>query len=369
MQASFEDSNIELFGSALELQIKRASAMCESAFDGVGTLSGLTKWRVKNFVLERQSLQDIATFFDGDSYVVLITAADASCPNVFDRKIFYWLGTTTTADEAGTAAYKTIELGERFNREASHHREVAHHESDEFMAYFEVYGGMRILNGGYDSGFRHVNEELVHPRLLQIKGRRSAKITQVPLKCSSLRTGDVFVLDAGTALYQFNGEGASIAERVRAAQFVRSLCNERNIKCSLVVLEQANKYDADMAKMLAYLGGTAADIQGEATPDDSVTAFALRIWRKCASAGFVPQPDILHYPQLDSTQIYVCDTNVAVYLWIGAAAGADSRSAHSAFNFASAFLQEQGRHANTPITVVYETGCSSALQTLKLLFE
>jgi hypothetical protein len=78
------------------------------------------------------------------------------------------------------------------------HREVQDHESPLFLSYFKTGGGIRIMEGGIESGFKHVEAKSYTFRLLHIKGRKNVRITQVPMSCSSLNSGDAFVLDAVT---------------------------------------------------------------------------------------------------------------------------------------------------------------------------
>ena len=44
--------------------------------------------------------------------------------NKFEYDVFFWLGAETTQDEAGTAAYKTVELDDYLNDEPIQYREV-----------------------------------------------------------------------------------------------------------------------------------------------------------------------------------------------------------------------------------------------------
>lgn len=56
----------------------------------------------------------IGTFFSGDSYIVLNTYKKKDSDKLlFD--VHFWLGRYTSQDEAGTAAYKTVELGKNPN--------------------------------------------------------------------------------------------------------------------------------------------------------------------------------------------------------------------------------------------------------------
>ncbi len=50
--------------------------------------------------------------------------------------IHFWLGLATSADEAGVAAFKTVELDTMLNGAAVQHREVQSHESKLFQSYF-----------------------------------------------------------------------------------------------------------------------------------------------------------------------------------------------------------------------------------------
>jgi hypothetical protein len=53
-------------------------------------------------------------------------------------------------DEAGTAAYKTVELDTLLGGAPVQHREVQGYESESFLEIFSHYGGLRILQGGID---------------------------------------------------------------------------------------------------------------------------------------------------------------------------------------------------------------------------
>lgn len=53
--------------------------------------------------------------------------------------------------------------------------------------------------GGVASGFRHVvPNEVTVQRLLQVKGRRTVRATEVPVSWDSFNTGDCFILDLGS---------------------------------------------------------------------------------------------------------------------------------------------------------------------------
>ena len=66
-------------------------------------------------------------------------------------------------------ADKTVELDDKLGGEPVQHREVQENESSLFLGYFG--GALSYLDGGVESGFRHVEKEEHIVRLLHVKGR------------------------------------------------------------------------------------------------------------------------------------------------------------------------------------------------------
>lgn len=95
-----------------------------------------------------------------------------------------------------------------------------------FLSYFKTF---IFVAGGVDSGFKHVAPTEYKTRLFQISGNKgkSLVVRQVPLSYESLNSGDVFILDAGLKIYQFNGEKASGQEKHKAMEFCSNLAGER----------------------------------------------------------------------------------------------------------------------------------------------
>lgn len=197
-----------------------ASAEIAKVWKNAGKAVGLEIWRIEQFKVVPQPKSTYGTFYSGDSYIVLNTYREPG-RSVLQWDVHFWLGRETTQDESGTAAYKTVELDDYLGGGPVEHREVQGHESQLFQSYFPH--GLRILEGGVDSGFNKVRPKEYRPRLLHLKGRRHVRLTEVPLAAASVNSGDVFVLDLGLRLVQFNGKDSSGRERIKAAELCRAI--------------------------------------------------------------------------------------------------------------------------------------------------
>ncbi|KAI5474660.1 hypothetical protein MNV49_002680 [Pseudohyphozyma bogoriensis] len=218
---SFEDSNIALLGSDKE---------------------GVWAWRVEEFkvVLVKQGdeLGD-GGFYDGDSYVVLKSVAPVkSKPHELIHDIHFWLGRNTTQDEAGVAAYKTVELDEFLACSPTQHRQLQSFESSSFLSLFHPHFVVR--KGGVKSGFHHVEQEkgrLDKARLWEVSGDRHVKVVEVDVGKERLRKGNVYVLDWGDELMQWNGGEAHPMEKAKAAETARRWADQRGGHTTLRVFD------------------------------------------------------------------------------------------------------------------------------------
>lgn len=111
------------------------------------------------------------------------------------------------------------------------------------MSYFKQ---LTYLQGGFASGFNHVEEEQEPPtRLLRVqrpkrlegsRRQNAVIISECPLSYRSLRSGAVYVLDTGSVIYQWQGNKASGIERAKAAEFIAQLISERDGRGDMVIV-------------------------------------------------------------------------------------------------------------------------------------
>ena len=86
--------------------------------DGVGSKPGVEIWRVENkrtendhpdFGIAAWPTKQYGQFHRGDSYIVLLTTKDdAAGGEKLLHDIFFWIGSESSQDEYGVAAYKAV---------------------------------------------------------------------------------------------------------------------------------------------------------------------------------------------------------------------------------------------------------------------
>jgi gelsolin len=342
-----EDSNIANLGSDLEKKVRHAAAEGENAWKVAGQKLGLQIWRIEKFQVKEWPEEHYGKFYTGDSYIVLRTYKKTPDSEKFSYDVHFWIGSKSTQDEYGTAAYKTVELDDYLNGDPVQHREIQGSESDLFLSYFKK---VEFLEGGVDSGFKHVEPKDYHARLLHVKGKKNVVVREVPLKIESLNSGDVFVLDHGLDVYQMNGKECGAMERAKAAELTASIKGERG-NCKLFVFEEADERDAGAQKFWEYLGGRKPI--AAATPDTPQKQ-EKRLFRLSDETGKMQMVEVKNFTikSLDTKDAFILDNGIEIFVWVGKGASKDERSKGLAY--ATDYLFKNNRPKTMPISRIIE---------------
>ncbi|KAG1461516.1 hypothetical protein G6F56_005712 [Rhizopus delemar] len=362
-----DDTNLANFGSDLEREHRKEEGSLETAwnYEGspIGHETGLWIWRVQNFNLVPVPENQYGKFYQGDSYIILSSIKKENSDGLIHH-IHFWLGLETTQDEAGTAAYKTVELDDFLDSFASQHREVQRKESSLFMSYF---GRLTYLQGGFESGFNHVEEEEHHTRLLRIQKPKSLEgtrrhngviISECALTYESLWSGAVFVLDAGQVIYQWQGNKANGIERAKAAEFITQLISERDGKGEMVIVEQDS---GDHQREFFEALGDEGTVNDEEDEEEDIVS-QKKLLRLSASGPFgighlkfeVVAEEQVSKEMFDTNHVFVFDVGHQVYTWIGKHASRKERK--HGLEYAQNYVKSTGRSSYIPICQIIEGG-------------
>uniref|UniRef100_A0A4W4E752 Gelsolin n=1 Tax=Electrophorus electricus TaxID=8005 RepID=A0A4W4E752_ELEEL len=326
-------------------------------FEKAGQQPGLQVWRIEKFdlVAVPENLQ--GSFYTGDAYVVLNTIKQRSGSLQYD--LHFWLGDFCTQDESGSAAIFTVQLDDHLGGKPIQFREVQGHESKTFLGYFKK--GLQYMKGGVASGFKHVvTNEVVMQRVLQVKGRRVVRATEVPVTWDSFNQGDCFILDLGNEIYQWCGSKSNRFEKLKATQLAKGIRdNERSGRARLYVCDEGVERD----KMLEVLGekpdlpeGADDDLKADASNRQLAKLYKVSDASGTMSMALVADENPFSQSTLESTDCFILDhgSNGKIFVWKGKDANVEERKA--AMKAADEFIKKMGYPKHTQVQILPEMG-------------
>jgi len=344
------DSNIAMLGTDLEKKVRKEASNNEKAWTDAGKEVGLKIWRIEKFQEKEWPADHYGEFYSGDSYIVLNTYKEPGKP-ALKWNVHFWLGAHTSQDEAGTAAYKTVELDDHLGGAPVQYREVMAHESPEFMKLFP--NGLKLLDGGIDTGFRKVEAKAYKPRLLHIKGtKKSICATEVSMSGASFNEGDCFLLDDGLKLTVWQGKSAGIFEKNKAMQLITAIKDERGGKPTIQTTMQGD----DAAFPWDKVGGKPAQFAA-ATPDEVPQGTKKLLRLSDASGKLTMKQEAegkITRAMLDTKDVFIFECVAEVYVWIGK--GTTKQEKAGGISYAQQYLKMAGRPLELPISRVLEGG-------------
>ncbi|XP_032365171.1 advillin-like [Etheostoma spectabile] len=342
----------------------------EYTFRAVTKNAGIIIWRIEKMELVQIPEKSYGNFYEGDCYVLLYTQKVSSS---LRYDIHYWIGSQSTQDEQGAAAVYTIQLDEFLGSTPVQHREVQGHESDAFRGYFKQ--GVIYKKGGVASGMRHTETNTYDiKRLLHVKGKKRVIAKEVEMSWESFNLGDVFLLDIGKTIIQWNGPKCNKQEKLKGMQLAKDIRDrERGGRAEVRVIE--GDAESNSPQNMEILNGVLGERSLKLTdgpPDetaDQEQKAQLTLYHVTDADGQMKVTEVATRPLvqdlLSHDDCYFLDQGGAkIFVWKGKKANKAERQA------AMARALEFIKVKNYPITTNVETvndGAESAL--FKQLFQ
>jgi len=355
-----DETNAAKLGSDEDRATKKKSANTEPAWKGAGQKVGMEIWRIEKFKVVAWPREQYGSFYSGDSYICLNTYKEKG-KDALKWDLHFWLGQHTTQDEAGTAAYKTVELDTLLDDGPVQHREVMGHESELFLSYFP---NIRMMEGGVDTGFKHVEPEKYRTRLLHLKGKKRVRTMEVDMKVSSLNSGDVFILDNGLKVYKWEGKSSGMFEKNKGREVCDAVKTERRGKVTIHNIREGDK-DNDTQDFFKHLGGNVTDaIKSEKDGGDDKEAEeqgnrVRQLWKLSDASGKmeftkISEGNAIKKSQLYPNDVFIFDAGAEIFAWIGK--GASDKEKYEAMVYAQNYLSKNNRPLYLPITRALDGG-------------
>ncbi|XP_029384556.1 villin-1 isoform X2 [Echeneis naucrates] len=340
----------------------------QDAFKNVSRKPGLQTWTINNMQMVPVPPQGFGNFFEGDCYIVLYISEKGSGQST---DIHYWIGKASSQDEQGAAAIYVTQLDEYLGGSPVQHREVQGSESPRFRSYFR--NGIIYKKGGVASGFRHVDTNAYNVlRLLHVKGRKNVTATEVEVSWNSFNNGDIFLLDVGKAIVQWNGPQSNRREKLKAVLLAQDIRDrERGGRAQIGVVEGGDEQDSPelMKVMTAVLGQRTGHLK-DAIPDEKpgqVQKTNVRLYHVFENSGNLVVQEVATQPLtqdlLHSSDCYIVDqSGSSVMVWKGKLASKQER--REALNRAMGYIKAKNYPSSTTVEVMTEGGESAMFKHL-----
>ncbi|NXV47827.1 VILI protein, partial [Uria aalge] len=316
------------------------------------TTPGLQIWRIENMEMVPVPTKSYGNFYEGDCYVLLSTRKTGSS---FSYSIHYWLGKDSSQDEQGAAAMYTTQMDDHLGTVAVQHREVQGHESETFRAYFKQ--GLIYKKGGVASGMKHVETNTYNvQRLLHVKGKKNVMAKEVEMSWKSFNRGDVFLLDLGQLIIQWNGPESNRNERLKAMILAKDIRDrERGGRAKVGVVDGENEgASPGLMQVLMHVLGEKRDIKA-AIPDDKVDQklnSSLKLYHLSNASGNLVIQEVgirpLTQDMLLHEDCYILDQGgLKIFVWKGKNANKEEKQ--QAMSRALGFIKAKNYPASTSV--------------------
>jgi len=184
------------------------------------------------------------------------------------------------------------------------------------------------------------------------------------VSASSMNSGDVFILDCGLTIYQWNGKTANRKEKAKGLDVTTAIKNnERGGRAKVSVVDEGSESDA----FWTALGGKGAIAEGK--DDDAASEKASvnsqKLIRVSDASGELKEDVVatgqLKKEMLDTNDVFIVDCG-DVFVWVGK--GASDAERKNAMMTANTYLSNAGRPASTRVTRVVEMSETSLFKDL-----
>ncbi|WP_411026887.1 hypothetical protein, partial [Salmonella sp. s55044] len=149
-------------------------------------------------------------------------------------------------------------------------------------------------------------------------------------KRKNLNPSDVFILDLGLQIFQWNGSECNKDEKFKAVQYIQNLKSERHGKPKNETLEEGliSANHIFYEKLPQGGEGDVDDDDDDDEKDDSAT-FVQCLFRLSNEGGELTFEKVaegeISRSQLDSSDVFILDTGKECFCWIGNRASLEER--------------------------------------------
>jgi len=337
-----EDSQLNTLAISNSKTIRSINEQIKMTWDttdifpvGIGETEGIDIFRIEDLGLASIDSDDYGSFCTGDCYVILNTYRE---DKELKHKIFQWVGKQAENDKLFCSAIYSVMLKGLINETQNIIREVEGEESDDLKDIFN--SEIKYLDYNECAESRLTSPDEIQYPLRMYKIFDKGKIHLVETSHLMFNTNNVFLIDNGLELYQWNGKKSSTINKVFGSILLKRInSNERNNKA---VIKEYEEFEEEPSFW---------ELFEEERTEENASDFEETLNEKYSNILEVAQqpnklykvPDIESLDDVDcesyleaegfffnknllkSENCYVMDCGVEIFLWTGNKASENSR--------------------------------------------
>ncbi|KAJ8952266.1 hypothetical protein NQ318_007433 [Aromia moschata] len=324
-------------------------------------------WKIENMNVVALPRDQYGTFYDTESYIVYAASQYGQPCGVdtvtremkngcMEYHVHFWLGSRTSPEKSGVAAYKTVELDNYLGCLSTQHRESEGNESPRFLSFFK--NGVRILKPELIQNNQHFQA-----RLYRVKGKRIPVLSEMPkLSWDFFNSSDVFVIHTTKTIFIWTGRAANAIEKLHATKIANDMKEEFNISNIVFVDDGYEKTLSDdmrkeFNKYLALEKRMVLPESHDSNKNGNNQRSSIRLYRCSENNGKYRVAEIRSGPleQLDLTadDVFIVDHEIyGIWVWVGKRANDKERG--EALRNARGFVKKKKYPSNTKVTRVVD---------------
>ncbi|KFP29011.1 Villin-1, partial [Colius striatus] len=318
------------------------------------TTPGIQIWRIESMEMVPVPTKSYGNFYEGDCYILLSVGQPGVPRGLGCRKGCPWPEWPGDMG-GGAAAIYTTQMDDHLGTVAVQHREVQGHESETFRGYFKQ--GIIYKKGGVASGMKHVETNVYNvQRLLHVKGKKNVVAGEVEMSWKSFNRGDVFLLDLGQLIVQWNGPESNRNERLKAMTLAKDIRDrERGGRAKVGIVDGENESASpELMKVLTHVLGEKREIKA-AIPDEIVDQkikSALKLYHVSNASGNLVIQEVAIRPltqdMLLHEDCYILDQGgLKIFVWKGKDANKEEKQ--QAMSRALGFIKAKNYPESTSV--------------------
>ncbi|KAJ3360582.1 hypothetical protein HDU91_004517 [Kappamyces sp. JEL0680] len=199
----------------------------------VGVDTGCTIFRIEMLLPVPLDPQRHGSFCVADAYIVLIsTPKDTNKPeSELTHQVYTWIGVDAETDKRFCCAMYAVALRNVVGSTERILRQCQGEESNDFLEQFS--GKIELLDHSFatETGLYMPEERRYPTKLYRVDGKSQLPLflVIVELKRETLDPRNVYILDAGREIYQWNGKDSSLQSKSKARMIASRINKEERV--------------------------------------------------------------------------------------------------------------------------------------------